>query len=591
MAIDPKCPKRASVISCERHCLVIGGPGSGKTTVALRKAVTRINRGIADGQTVLFLSFSRAAVTRVLDAAAKLEIQKSDISCLSIETFHAFFWRLLRAHGYLLGAPRRLSLLLPQDEKALNSGMEEDDAAWSDWIVDRERLFHEEGQVVFDLFAPKAADLLSRCEHLPPMLAAAHPLIVVDEAQDTGSHAWQCVELLAPFTQIVCLADLEQQIFDFLPGVGPERIADIRKVLQPFEVDLGDDNGRSPNNEILAFANDILTGRPRGAPYKGVQAIAYRPGKDQNWNRLLRRCIRQVFEGAEIEGRERPETIAIFTDTTSSALQVSKALSAVGDNNVGKEVPHKLHFDEVEALLVSRVVAFLLEPKESGARDEDVAMCMMMLASAKRATGTGKKESETLLKQSLDLRAGKKPRAGIVQGLRGAIARISEQGFTGDPAADWISVKRALRETGHKDLQRVVQQLDYIVAFRRGHRISAGLSDEWLRDGAYTRARLVLDTALAQEQMLDGAEPLSGIHVMNVHKSKGKQFDAVIFVRQSRYTGPKQSISSFVWRDDVQPYHKSRRIIRVGVSRSREHLILLDPWFPSCPLLVGHKLN
>ena len=69
MSIDPKCPKRASIVACGRHALVLGGPGSGKTTVALRKALAHIRQGLADGKTVLFLSFSRAAVTRVLDAA------------------------------------------------------------------------------------------------------------------------------------------------------------------------------------------------------------------------------------------------------------------------------------------------------------------------------------------------------------------------------------------------------------------------------------------------------------------------------------------------------------------------------------------
>jgi superfamily I DNA/RNA helicase len=58
---------RESVLACDGHALVIGGPGSGKTTLALRKA--RIRAGVVPGQTVLFLSFSRAAVTRVLDAA------------------------------------------------------------------------------------------------------------------------------------------------------------------------------------------------------------------------------------------------------------------------------------------------------------------------------------------------------------------------------------------------------------------------------------------------------------------------------------------------------------------------------------------
>jgi DNA helicase II / ATP-dependent DNA helicase PcrA len=589
VTINPNCPKRAAIVACMTHALVLGGPGSGKTTVALRKAVASIKHGLSPGQTVLFLSFSRAAVTRVLDAA-KLEVSTQDVKMLSVETFHSFFWRLLRPHGYLLGAPRKLSILLPQDEKALREGIDEEDEGWLEWLAAREKLFWQEGRVAFDLFAPTAAALLERCEHLPRLVGAAHPLIVVDEAQDTGTHAWRCMELLAPHAQILCLADLDQQIYDFLPGVGPERVAEIRKALKPFEVDLGSDNGRSPDSEILTFANDVLTARPRGAPYKGVQVIRYKPGKGLNWNVLLRRGIKAIFDAAKEHGREAPKTIAVLTDTGGNALGASKALSALGESNAGKSVPHKLHFDEAEALLTARMVAFLLEPKIEAEQDADVATCMALMVDAKKATGTGKKEVATLLKQSFELRAGKITKAGIVAALRQALAKLREQGFSGDPAADWSSVKRALRDTGHKDLLRAAQQLDYLVAFKRGHRISASLSEEWLRDGNYTRARAALDLALAQEQILDGTEAPAGVHVMNVHKAKGKQFDGVILVRQARFSGPKPE-SSFVWRGDSAPYPSSRKIVRVGASRARDYLILLDPIWPNCPLLVGHKLG
>ena len=224
------------------------------------------------GQSALFLSFSRAAVARILDAA-KLEATAAEQEQLSIQTFHSFFWDILKAHAYLLGAPRKLSILLPQDEKALNGGIDDEDDEWDQWLIERERLFREEGRIAFDLFAPNATRLLATSSHLLSSLARRHPIIIVDEAQDTGQFAWQCVEMLAPHAQIVCLADLEQQIFDYLPGVGPERIAAIRAALHPLEVDLGTQNHRSPDSEILIFANDILAGQARGAPYKGISSF------------------------------------------------------------------------------------------------------------------------------------------------------------------------------------------------------------------------------------------------------------------------------------------------------------------------------
>lgn len=587
MAIDPDCPKRASIVNCEGHGLVLGGPGSGKTTVALRKALAYIQKDLKPSQTVLFLSFSRAAVGRVLEAA-KVEVDRQQLSLLSVQTFHSFFWSLLKTHGYLLGAPRKLSVLLPQDEKALSGGVGEADDGWSEWVAERERLFREEGRTAFDLFAPSAAHLLSRCAHLPRLISARHPLIVVDEAQDTGPHAWRCVEHLAPHAQILCLADLEQQIYDFLPGIGPERVLDIRRVLGPLEVDLGSDNGRSPTSEILAFANDILAARPRGAPYEGVQLIKYNP-KTVNWNHLLRRALAGVYEAAEKGDRERPKTIAVLTDNTRNALRISNALNAVGFE-AGKVVPHKLHFDEAEALLTARLAAFLLEPKDPQRVNDDIATCIDMLAQAKRATGTGKAEVAKLFKRVAEIRSGRSPQVNIVRAFRRTLEFIRQSRFEGNPVADWSLVKRALRDAGEARLARAAQQLDFMVAFQRGNRISSELAAEWLRNGRYTRARAALDNALMQEQILDNADSSRGVHVMNWHKAKGKQFDAVILVRETRFGANGRSESSFVWRDDKAPYQRSRRLVRVAITRARDQLIILNPLWPECPLLKGHHL-
>lgn len=586
--MNEPCPLRDSVLACEGHALVTGGPGSGKTTIGLRKAVKRIQEGMAPGQSALFLSFSRAAVARILDAT-KLEANTVEQDQLSIQTFHSFFWDILKAHAYLLGAPRKLSILLPQDEKALSGGIDDGDDEWDQWLVERERLFLEEGRIAFDLFAPNATRLLATSSHLLTSLARRHPIIIVDETQDTGQFAWQCIEMLAPHAQIICLADLEQQIFDYLPGVGPERIAAVRVALNPLEVDLGTQNHRSPDSEILIFANDILAGQARGAPYKGVSAFSYRPeNPTPNWNHVLRRAIAQLLSKIRAESDNRPKTLAVLVSNNRSALRMSNALNAIAPNT-GKAVCHKLLFDEAEALLSARFAAFLLEPKDLARLELDVAISMELIAAARRATGQAKAAVGKLLEQAGKIQDGKTLSIKIVKALRGLITGLHIDSFTGDPATDWLTVKHALRATGQDELLRVASQLDFLVAFRRGHRISAGLANEWLRDGAYTNARLALDQALAQEQILDGVEAPAGLQVMNFHKAKGKQFDGVVIIREARRTAAGVE-SSFLWRGDEAPYPKSRKVLRVGITRARAHVLIVNPMWPACPLLNGHKL-
>ena len=212
-----------------------------------------------------------------------------------------------------------------------------------------------------------------------------------------------------------------------------------------------------------------------------------------------------------------------------------------------------------------------------------------MIASARRATGQGRKEVAKLLEQANKIRSGKALNVNIAIALRALISALAIADFSGDPAKDWLAVKHELRAANQEELTGVAAQLDFLVAFRRGHRISAALSTEWLRDGAYTHARSALDQALAQEQILDGVEPPVGLQVMNFHKAKGKQFDGVIIVREARRTGPGVE-SSFVWRGDAAPFPKSRRVLRVGITRAKVHTLILDPQWPQCPLLKGHKL-
>ena len=212
---------KTQVLAASGHVLVLGGPGSGKTTVALEKAVKRIKDGMLPGQEVLFLSFSRAAVARLVQAS-KDSLANDTHKLVSMQTFHSFFWGIVQSHGYLLGCPRRLKVLLPHDEKSMSNGAKRGTNAWTEWEIERERLFRDEGKVAFDLFAPKALNIVSRSTTIRRFLADKYPLIIVDEAQDTGTDAWNCIELFASHTQMLFLADLEQQIFDHL-GVRPTK--------------------------------------------------------------------------------------------------------------------------------------------------------------------------------------------------------------------------------------------------------------------------------------------------------------------------------------------------------------------------------
>lgn len=210
------------------------------------------------------------------------------------------------------------------------------------------------------------------------------------------------------------------------------------------------------------------------------------------------------------------------------------------------------HWWEAESLLSAQFAAFLLEPKNGNNEAVDIASSIELIAAARNATGQAKTAIAKLKAQALQLRAGKQLKINLVIALRGVPLTLSKSPFTGDSAQDWLAVKTSLRTSGQSELLRVADRLDYLVAFRRGHRISAASAAEWICDGQYTNARGALDQALVQEQILDGIEATPGLQVMNIHKAKGKHFDGVIIVREAKRNAQGVQ-SSFVWRDDDPP--------------------------------------
>ena len=542
------CPDRDRILVADGHVLVTGGPGCGKTTVALRKALLRIGTELLPGQKVLFLSFSRAAIARIIQAARK-DLPKESRRHLDIQTFHSFCWQLVRGHGYLLGAVSPIQLLPPHDERALRNGAKDDDPVWD---AERERLFLEEGRIVFDLFAPKALALVQGSAAHRQLVADRYPLIIVDEAQDTGTEQWACMEALASLTQLVCLADLDQQIYDFRRDVSPERLQQIMTALAPLEIDLGLQNNRSPGAEIVKFGNDILARTPRGFAYAGVSQFSF-PSKAASRDRAIRRAVGILSQKITETTGSPPQSIGYLTNWGKGVTIIARALQG-GDGS--KEIPHRVVMDEAEVLLATRVVALCLEPVKDVW--ETLATGLDLIAALYQARGNAKKV-EQLRRNATDARQEKvRGNAKCPRCLKDILEHLHANPFSGRPGQDWLSIRRAFEASGAAELQWVARRVIYLMGFNRGRRISDGLAELWQRHGQYEGARALIETAVTEDQIIGSDGNLSGINVMTMHKSKGKEFDGVIVLHLGNNMSPLSP------DNEPAPYMKSRRLLRVG---------------------------
>ena len=111
------CTKRKALLETGGNLLILGGPGSGKTTIALVKAATELAaRSLLPGQKILFLSFARATIARVMEQA-KVRIPREYQRELEINTYHGFAWSFIQTFGHLLTGYARLRLLPPPEPR------------------------------------------------------------------------------------------------------------------------------------------------------------------------------------------------------------------------------------------------------------------------------------------------------------------------------------------------------------------------------------------------------------------------------------------------------------------------------------------
>ena len=131
-------------------------------------------------------------------------------------------------------------------------------------------------------------------------------------------------------------------------------------------------------------------------------------------------------------------------------------------------------------------------------------------------------------------RQGNPPKVNLVSAIDALLRSAARVEQSGNPQTDWTRVKWALRSSDNSTLASVASAIDYLVAFNRGHRIAANLSEQWIACGVYSEARDAIDSALMQEQILSNSTgPSKGIHVMNMHKCKGKQSTALSSIASS----------------------------------------------------------
>jgi DNA helicase-2/ATP-dependent DNA helicase PcrA len=566
------CAKRKALLETGGNLLILGGPGSGKTTIALVKAATELAaRSLLPGQKILFLSFARATIARVMEQA-KVRIPREYLRELEISTYHGFAWSFIQTFGHLLTGYARLRLLPPPEAAGRVAGVPKDDRP-----AKLRQLLKEEGVLGFDLFASLAADLLEHSPRLRRILSDSYPIIILDEFQDTNLDEWRMIVALGEQSRIISLADAEQRIYEFR-GADPARIGQYIKSFTPSTFDFGNENNRSDGTDITAFGNDLLSGANIGKSYTHVKVSKYAYYAD-----VILPAKYEVLAARQrlIRSQKKDWSLAVLVSSKEMMLHVSSCLA----NSSAKlpEVQHEVLIDPEGPALSAIFMGCLLE----GASTHTDLVQKLITDLIKHMLGRqGGRISQQDLALAVALQAyldsgsirGKK-RLELLSELQAlATARMGHV-LTGDPTVDWIEVRRLLDCAIHDALKTISEDARFIRLLNRGTDLREHLAERWRAEGAYIGAHEIVASALLQEYFSSSTRVWRGINIMTIHKSKGKEFDEVVIFEGAR-TGRLLRENATVYDTE-----QARLMLRVAVTRARQRTTVLTPKWASCPLL------
>lgn len=523
MTFEARGDEQQRVIDTEAELtVVLGGAGTGKTTCALAAAAAHLDRiGKTPGQRALFLSFSRASVSRIADHSKGVlgqHTMKVDIS-----TFHALAFSIVRRFGSLVGQPN-VKLVSPP----------------------RERLDSRPDTIGYQHLIPLAIRIIRASPSVARHLRSRWGLVIVDEFQDTGDAQQELLNEIAQQARVMLLGDPNQCIYTFLAadGVRIERISEAcRAAGADNTISLPEVSHRDPTGVIPSIARAVHK-RDFTSP---ALAAAIEHGRLQ-----IRSGIpleNEVATVAEHVRRLRDDGlgVAVFTHHNDMLAALSDGLEADG-------IDHEIvGLSDALASALDAQVAMLGFATDSNTWDDVLLALAVFVTSAQRGTqipqlarhilnGTG---SDTLQARLSDLsgQLDLQDDTSIEDDLAIAADAHRMLGLTGKSSA-WAQAASLLRTMS----ARAVRQ-----SARRGSKQSI------------VRKIAAAATEAASSVLTDIAVDPHEVQLMNLYQTKGREADATIVVlRQGDFMGK-----------EGEPFPTTSRLLYVVFSRARQRILVL----------------
>jgi DNA helicase-2/ATP-dependent DNA helicase PcrA len=244
-------------------------------------------------------------------------------------------------------------------------------------------------------------------------------------------------------------------------------------------------------------------------------------------------------------------------------------------------IKHDVWLDSGEITCAWYVLLSALAAGRQSSND-DIATILARLSDLRRCEGTKSslEDSDKILAWRSEVLMGKRPRsAPLIAQLDAIVQRCGTEAWSGDVIADCDRLIGIISSATDKRITCTRELCAIRRPFRRGETTCAVVEKLFREQGHYVGAIQHFQRAAQHDRLTDRFVSLLGCNVMTLHKCKGKEFDAVVIV-----DGLKEP-HRLVCRGDQDPFERSRRLLRVGITRARYRATILTPKTDVSPLL------
>ena len=513
--------------------LVLGGAGTGKTTAALWAARAAIERGdVGSHQKVLFLTFSRTAVSQI--ASRSRGVFSGIRDAIEVSTFHAFGLRMLQDFGRYAG----LGLSVPRIQSAARSKLMGPDTA----------------AISYDALIPEAIRVIGT-PAVGALVARRWPLVICDEFQDTNPDQWLLLERLSDHARLLLLADPNQMIYTFVPGVGPERLRVARDGAQDV-IELQPSSFRDPSGCIPAMAAAIRERRFRAEEVRHAVAEGRLDVHTGVTDDTALAVLKSELSVARQEGYS---SVGIFGHSNEGVAQLGASLTDSGIEHSLVGIPEA----QGEALAT---LSALCQYGAGLIDDDGVGLALAtFLAACTRG------QQPPVLAQGLAFGRPELPATlhARLEALKHSLIEAAAVGFDHLVAAACDGWESLGVVGGSRPWQ--LAALRFAASARRVARATDPLEGSVKK--LAEQAERDRTSALVGDDFLD-QHP---VQIMNFYQTKGREADQVILLYRSGDYLANHRVS--------EPFADSSRVLYVALTRARKRVVVLLPDDPH-PLIA-----